>query len=418
MEHWLEKLHVCKIGGLTFGSDESLDPDHAPGRDAIEPWFLALLQAEHCALLLGSGFTIGACDLIKAQAPSMAAEIDPHDTKLKAAIDSEAKRTAALVGRSAPNLEDRLRAAMAAEAGLRIVNDARASKLRASITDALQELISGVLDAERAFAGESTEDLRTAQATLSSFLMSFVRRTPTRDRLHIFTTNYDRLIEHICDFLGIRMMDRFVGAMAPRFRSSRLDIDLHYNPPGIRGEPRVLGGVVKLSKLHGSVDWVRRSDWIERIPLAFGSTAPPNADAVLVFPNSYKDYETAFFPYAELFRDFSASIVRPNSVVVTYGYGFGDDHVNRILSDMLSLPSTHLIIISYDAADGRVAEFVRGQGIEDQISVLKGSYFGDLQNLSSRLLPQPSLAEIWARRARVIRDRRDQSSNGRDDDVT
>ena len=182
--------------------------------------------------------------------------------------------------------------------------------------------------------------------------MSFATRTPTRDRLHVFTTNYDRLIEHLCDVSGVRVMDRFVGALSPRFRSSRLDIDLHYNPPGIRGEPRVLGGVVRLSKLHGSVDWVRRGDWIERIPLEFGSTELPETDAVLVFPNSYKDFETAYFPYAELFRDFSSATVRPNSVVVTYGYGFGDDHVNRVLADMLSLPSTHLIIISFDAAGG------------------------------------------------------------------
>jgi hypothetical protein len=41
--------------------------------------------------------------------------------------------------------------------------------------------------------------------------------------------------------------------------------------------------------------------------------------------------ETAFYPYADLFRDFSASLCRPNSSLVTCGYGFGDDHVNRAI---------------------------------------------------------------------------------------
>ena len=49
--------------------------------------------------------------------------------------------------------------------------------------------------------------------------------------------------------------ERFVGSLAPVFHSSRLGVDLHYNPPGIRGDPRYLEGVVRLTKLHGSLDW-------------------------------------------------------------------------------------------------------------------------------------------------------------------
>ena len=269
---------------------------------------------------------------------------------------------------------------MAVHSGLRIIGDeVRESQVREWISRALQNLVDGVLTAEKQFTDPSNEKLRDAETILASFLMSFAKRTPTRDRLHIFTTNYDRFIEHTCDLVGIRMMDRFVGALSPRFRSSRLNVDIHYNPPGIRGEPRLLGGVVRLSKLHGSIDWVWNGGWVERTPLAFGSPRGPNADTILVYPNSYKDYETAFFPYAEVFRDLSAAIVRPNSVMITYGYGFGDDHINRVLSDMLSLPSTHLIAISFDHAGGRVKQFIRDQTSRDQISVLLGPHFGDLR---------------------------------------
>ena len=55
--------------------------------------------------------------------------------------------------------------------------------------------------------------------------------------------------------------------MIPIFRSSRLNLDIHYNPPGIRGEPRYLEGVARLTKLHGSVDWVQNEDEIRRIGL-------------------------------------------------------------------------------------------------------------------------------------------------------
>ena len=92
---------------------------------------------------------------------------------------------------------------------------------------------------------------------LVNFLMSFASRNGTRDRLQIFTTNYDRLIECGAELAGLHLLDRFVGQLCPLFRSSRLDLDMHYNPPGIRGEPRYLEGVARLTKLHGSLDWVQ-----------------------------------------------------------------------------------------------------------------------------------------------------------------
>ena len=422
MTDTFDHAHVCEIGDVSFRGDEPLDEDVAPGRGKIEPWLSALLQAEHCSLLIGSGFTIGACGLIGARAPTMSAALPLDDQALTDLIEAEARRTADAMGRGAPNLEDRLRAAMAAREGLRIVGDSRASLLQASIQCSLRKLVTEILDAERTIANGLMESTGEAEAVLSSFLMSFSGRTPTRDRLHVFTTNYDRVFEHVCDWVGLRVVDRFVGSLAPRFRSSKADIDLHYNPPGIRGEPRLIGGVIRFSKLHGSIDWARRGTWVERIPLEFGShTQPSDAETVLVFPNSYKDYETAYFPNAEVFRDFSSATVRPNSVVISYGYGFGDDHVNRVLDDMLSLPSTHLVIISFDAAEGRIPQFIRRHHTKGQIRVMLGSHYGKLETLTSEVLPQSSLADIWSRRARILRDRglvSPSAMGAPDDDIT
>ena len=198
------------------------------------------------------------------------------------------------------------------------------------------------------------------------------------------------------------MLDRFVGNLAPIFRSSRLGVDLHYNPPGIRGEPRYLEGVVRLTKLHGSVDWRREGGpsggpEVQRCGLPFG--APDDhpeiprrpGERLLVYPNPAKDLETVEYPYAELFRDFAAAACQPNAVVVTYGYGFGDDHVNRVLRDMLSIPSTHLVILSYDCAGGRLRAFCDRVGRDEQITLLVGSHFGDLATLVKHYLPKPAI---------------------------
>jgi hypothetical protein len=101
-------------------------------------------------------------------------------------------------------------------------------------------------------AGKDLASKNAAQGVLQSFLLSFASRAASRERLHVFTTNYDRLIEHGCDFAGLRIIDRFVGALNPVFRASRVEVAIHYNPPGIRGEPRFMEGVIRLTKLHGS----------------------------------------------------------------------------------------------------------------------------------------------------------------------
>ena len=46
---------------------------------------------------------------------------------------------------------------------------------------------------------------------------------------------------------------------------------MHYNPPGIRGEPRYLEGVARFTKLHGSVDWIYTMRNIRRFGLPFGA---------------------------------------------------------------------------------------------------------------------------------------------------
>ena len=232
--------------------------------------------------------------------------------------------------------------------------------------------------------------------------MTFASRTGTRERLHVFTTNYDRYIEAGADMAGLRMVDRFVGTLAPVFRASRLDVDLHYNPPGIRGEPRYLEGVARFTKLHGSIDWVDWDGAIRRMGLPFGARdAAPylaesgmrNVDAscLMIYPNSAKDRETAYYPYVELFRDFAAAVCRPNSTLVCYGYAFGDDHINRVIADMLTIPSTHLVIISYDDHLGRIMRFYDELGRHAQMTLVLGDHLADLRTLVDRYLPKAAI---------------------------
>ncbi|MFP1750868.1 SIR2 family protein [Lonsdalea quercina] len=160
----------------------------------------------------------------------------------------------------------------------------------------MQNFAYSILKSEEGIAIAAEHTREQAFNTLVTFLMSFGSRTGVRDRLNIFTTNYDRLIEAGAELAGLHLLVRLLGNLMPIFRSSRLDLDMYYNPPGIRGEPRYLEGVARYTKLHGSVDWVQTKKDIHRVGLPFGaeSTEPylkapglagTTAHQLMIYPN-------------------------------------------------------------------------------------------------------------------------------------
>lgn len=411
---------MLRVGPHCWSSPDGaavLDPEEH--RKHVEPWLSALLQAEHLNLLAGSGLTTAIGRQAGASPVNMAAV--RFDLDRAEDVNRAARRSAERSGRGTPNVEDQIRAARELIAGLKVLIGGvspdsppdeftrQCVQLCTAWEEALNErlasFLTDILASERGIRdvlAAGTLESDRLRRLLGSFLLTFASRAATRERLHIFTTNYDRLIEYGCDLLGLRILDRFVGRLEPVFRSSRLGVDMHYNPPGIRGEPRYLEGVVRLTKLHGSVDWRRTGQvsggsQIIRAALPFGVERNHPAvparplDGLIVYPNPAKDMETLEYPYAELFRDFAAAVCQPNAVLVTYGYGFGDDHINRIVRDMLTTPSTHLVLISFDDADGRIPRFVDGVGRAEQITLLLGPHFGDLATLVKHYLPKPAI---------------------------
>lgn len=391
-------------------------------RSRIEPWLTSLFQSEHLSLLVGNGLTTAIHSLVTEKTNNPMGQIKPASSYADN-IEEHAKKSAEKFGRGAnPNIEDYIRIMNELLRGLEILNDKdKHVELKTEIDLIIKTFVESISANERIVADPSMAKSNEALEMLVMFLMSFASRTGTRDRLNIFTTNYDRLIEAGADIAGLRLLDRFVGSLAPIFRSSRLDIDMHYNPPGIRGEPRYLEGVARYTKLHGSIDWVEDTNGnIRKIALPFGSVnidqyskVPGLADSsskIMIYPNSSKDRETSEYPYVELFRDFAAALCRPNSTLVTYGYSFGDDHINRIIKDMLTIPSTHLVVIAYSDNGNRIKKFYGLWKQKPQISIILGKDIASIGNLVEYYLPKPAIDRTTIRMAELLRQRYEQSN--------
>ena len=88
-----------------------------------------------------------------------------------------------------------------------------------------------------------------------------------------------------------------------------------------------------------------------------------------------------------------------------YGYGFGDEHINRVISDMLTIPSTHLVILSFDDAQGRIPDFYVRAGRPDQISLLIGPSFANIGSLVETFLPKPAIDFSTTRMQEILKRR-------------
>ena len=391
-------------------------------RTHIEPWLTSLFQSEHLSLLVGSGLTT-AIQYAACGTSNNGMGAPPTFSVFEDSITKAANDSAVQTGRQEVNIEDQIRVANELIAGLRVLKDnpdfpdlrSNLEVLSSELNKILEHFTNNISAIEQSIASSDTQKRESAFNKLVMFIMSFASRTGTRDRLNIFTTNYDRLIEAGADVAGLRLIDRFVGALTPVFRSSRMDVDMHYNPPGIRGEPRYLEGVARFTKLHGSLDWINVGNDIRRIGLPFGAkTLKPfldvaglstNYSSLMIYPNSAKDRETAEYPYVELFRDFAAALCRPNSTLVTYGYSFGDDHINRVIRDMLTIPSTHLVVIDYSDSTGRIMKNFNQWGHQSQMSLIIGKDTANIDDLVDYYLPKPSIDRASIRMADILKQR-------------
>jgi len=95
-----------------------------------------------------------------------------------------------------------------------------------------------------------------------------------------------------------------------------------------------------LYKIHGSINWVNKNSVVVEKPIENISD-----DTVMIYPTPLKDRTTLMTPYSDLMRNMQQSLMKNNSILVTLGYSFSDDHINRIILNMLSVPSFRLVVL-------------------------------------------------------------------------
>lgn len=224
------------------------------------------------------------------------------------------------------------------------------------------------------------------------FIKALLQRPLNLRRANIFTSNYDLAFEYAFDKLGVHYIDGFAGFHKRLFKPETFQYDIFYPGSTTSGKVQRIEKVVRYFKLHGSLSWVNSESrdannlyGIEEKPLELIDKLDEKGN-IIIYPSSVKKAYTLDLPYSELFRQFASTITQSQSVLITVGYSFADEHFNDIIYQALSNPTFTLIIVDYSGTKNEYIKKMKDLN-DPRIIILEGNFFGDFLSFSDLLMP-------------------------------
>ena len=167
------------------------------------------------------------------------------------------------------------------------------------------------------------------------FFARWVSKTQRQCPIEIFTTNYDILIEKALEQERVPVFDGFVGSHKPFFLAESLNrIDM---APGKNW--------TRLWKVHGSVNWELQTESGQKRIVR----DKPVKTGEMILPSHYKYDESRKQPYVALLQRLSAVLDNDDTLLVTVGYSFNDEHINNIIFESAAVHHrTHIVSMQYE----------------------------------------------------------------------
>lgn len=197
---------------------------------------------------------------------------------------------------------------------------------------------------EMNFSPTDEED-ETLQNYINFYNSLFAHRQYNKDLspINVFTTNYDLFNEIAFEKLKIHYTNGFSGYVTRTFDPSVYHIRLVDEENRYKDKWNPIRKYVKLYKVHGSIDWYFDAESKNIIQRQL-ELELDDISNVVIFPTMQKHFETQQTPYSELFREFIINMQKKNSTLIVLGYGFPDEHINRLISQSLNYEDFNLII--------------------------------------------------------------------------
>lgn len=214
----------------------------------------------------------------------------------------------------------------------------------ANLTQTENDFVDAIKPITARFILESEEKLhKTILEKDTGFcrLLNYLSGTVSVDKkvIDIMTPNYDRIIEIICDKLGIGVITGFSGSLYGKFNRSLL------KQPTEMYNCRKYAWI-RLFKPHGSINWISENGK-EYLTNDYEILKEKAEYIEIVTPGSSK-YKAGMTnnTFRHMREEFN-ELLNPtdNYSLLIYGYGFNDDHFDAALFDSFQ---KNVLILSRD----------------------------------------------------------------------
>lgn len=196
------------------------------------------------------------------------------------------------------------------------------------IKKCVREKVSVHLENDKIVHKDIVKDL--VQTDFANWIGQAERKYP----IEIFTTNYDFLFELGLEYKEVPYYDGFCGSLRAFF-----------NPESVE-DFSFLSKQTKLWKIHGSLGWHYDTDNEKILRVS------PDDEDILIYPSTLKYKDSKKQPYESLLDRLSNFIKQDDSILITCGYSWGDEHINsRIVSALKTNTTSHVIALYYDRYD-------------------------------------------------------------------
>lgn len=375
------------------------------------------LNARHVAFLLGSGCSsmereqtqLGIATMGPLAKEFLGATPGKDDKRFPSAAEREALQAHLGFNLDSPefanNLERLMEVLYSFQFVLRFSKNKGITKGEAAVKSLTAKVIAFIT--ERCTTGAFSEGNNAVVDLYQSFYRKLIYRDRTLPCPWVFTTNYDLFNETAMDRLATPYCNGFSGTIERRFNPATYRYALAEQLDLSSRKWAAVDSYIYLCKLHGSVNWVEEGGTLFPIR-ELSPEAAIETGRVMIYPTPMKQNASFGSPYSDLFREFQSRIVREQSVLFVVGYNFGDDHVNNIIFQALTVPTFRLVALLPPDAEGlpqKLRELndpriwlIGGVG---PIAGTKAHYF---DTFVEKFMPEPPGDKVDSAVARVLED--------------
>lgn len=204
-------------------------------------------------------------------------------------------------------------------------------------------------------------------------------RLSTKEKLCVVTTNYDTVIEDQALNTGFLVVDGFSYSRYPEFDDDLFDWNFVKAVPFVSTNELIYKDkVLDLLKIHGSIDWFQHKDKVIR-------TKNSDDPRVMIFPSSNKYMQSYQEPYFELMSRFQGKLKQANTLLLTIGFSFSDDHIAQMVIQALKHnTSLNCFVTDYNISPENNKNFNELEKLKDELGTV--AFLGKSLNAKDSLV--------------------------------